>query len=76
MTEIDVDEAAKELAALQGSYEEAARALAAAQERIRARHWPAEEEQFSSHCAQRHSSSELSPEARKTPASPQERGAS
>ena len=49
----DVDEAAKELAALKGAYEEAARALAAAHGRIRARHWPAEEEQISLRAATR-----------------------
>lgn len=49
----DVDEAAKELAAFEGEYEEAARALAAAHGHIRARHWPAEEEQLSLRAATR-----------------------
>ena len=49
----DVDEAAKELAALEGAYEEAARALAAAHGRIRERHWPPEEEQLSLSAATR-----------------------
>ena len=51
-TEIDVDETAKELAALEGAYEEAARALAAAHGRIRERYWP-EEEQLSLRAATR-----------------------
>lgn len=49
----DVDEAAKELAAFEGAYEEAARALAAAHRRIRARHWPEEEEEVSLRAATR-----------------------
>ena len=49
----DVDEAAKELAAFENAYEEAARALAAAHRRIRARHWPEEEEQISLRAATR-----------------------
>lgn len=49
----NVDEAAKELAALENAYEEAARALAAAHRRIQARHWPAEEEQLSLRAATR-----------------------
>ena len=49
----DVDEAAKELAAFEGAYEEAARALAAAHRRIRARHWPEEEEEVSLRAAPR-----------------------
>ena len=49
----DVDEAAKELAAFENAYEEAARALAAALGRIRAGQLPAEEEQISLRAATR-----------------------
>lgn len=49
----DVDEAAKELAAFENAYEEAARALAAAHGHIRARRWPAEEERISLRAATR-----------------------
>lgn len=47
------DDAAKELRAFGGADEDAARALAAAHGHIRARHWPAEEEQLSLRAATR-----------------------
>lgn len=43
----DVDEAAAELAAFENADEDAARALASAHGRIRARHWSPEEEEYS-----------------------------
>lgn len=53
-TDFDVDEAADALGAFENADEDAAHALASARGRIRARHWPPEEEEDSLSAATRY----------------------